>query len=211
MAVFAMNADRSSEPRLIYSDPEYDSWLMQIVPARGTMLLEASKAGEQHSSLFLEADLNNPRRVNVLLPPDSGGLNPIVSPNGELIAYQSNETGRTEIWVRVLKPGETRQRQVSPDGGRNPIWSRDGGTLYFQNFTDSMQAAEIRFGDRLDVGRVSEVFPNRSYVEVVTEPVVLASGRKFDIAPDGRFLMMKTRFAAPVTAVRVVQGFSSVL
>jgi len=55
-----------------------------------------------------------------------------VSPNGKWIAYESAETGRTEIYVRRFEGGAEKW-QVSNDGGDHALWSRDGGELYFRS------------------------------------------------------------------------------
>jgi Tol biopolymer transport system component len=53
--------------------------------------------------------------------------NPRFSPDGRTIAYQSNETGSGQIFVKPF-PGPGRARQVSTAGGNLPRWSRDGTT-----------------------------------------------------------------------------------
>ena len=53
-----------------------------------------------------------------------------LSPDGRWLAYTSDGTGRREIWVRPY-PGPGAPARVSPDGGAEPRWSRDGGTLYY--------------------------------------------------------------------------------
>jgi serine/threonine-protein kinase len=59
---------------------------------------------------------------------ESDGL---VSPDGRWLAYESNETGRREIYVSPYPPGGGRW-QVSKDGGFAPIWSPDSSRLYFR-------------------------------------------------------------------------------
>jgi len=54
-----------------------------------------------------------------------------VSPNGKWIAYESAESGRTEIYVRRFNAG-TEKWEVSTEGGEHGLWSRDGGELYFR-------------------------------------------------------------------------------
>src|SRR5262249_52165456 len=51
------------------------------------------------------------------------------SPNGKWIAYDSDESGRTEVYVRGLSPPGGKWR-VSNDGGESAIWSRDGKELF---------------------------------------------------------------------------------
>ena len=52
------------------------------------------------------------------------------SPDGRWIAYVSDESGRPEVSVRTLV-GSARRIVLSPDGGNQPVWRKDGGELFF--------------------------------------------------------------------------------
>ena len=71
--------------------------------------------------------------------------NPQVSPDGKWIAYSSNETGRSEIYVRPFPEGPGKI-MVSVNGGVFPRWRRDGKQLYFLNLVSlgAMMASDIR-------------------------------------------------------------------
>jgi eukaryotic-like serine/threonine-protein kinase len=71
--------------------------------------------------------------------------NPQVSPDGRWIAYSSNETGRSEIYIRPFPEGPGRI-QVSVNGGLFPRWRRDGRELYFMSLVSlgSMMASDIQ-------------------------------------------------------------------
>ncbi len=57
---------------------------------------------------------------------------PTFSPNGRLIAYASDETGRYEIYLRPF-PAKEPKVSISNDGGLTPFWSRDGSELFYLN------------------------------------------------------------------------------
>ena len=64
--------------------------------------------------------------------------NAAFSPDGQWVAYQSNESGRPEIYVRpFVPPGATAtaapQSQISTAGGIMPAWRSDGKELYYLN------------------------------------------------------------------------------
>jgi hypothetical protein len=71
--------------------------------------------------------------------------NPQVSPNGAWIAYSSNESGRSEIYLKSFPAGAAKI-QVSVNGGVFPRWRSDGNELYFLNLLSlgNMMASEIR-------------------------------------------------------------------
>jgi dipeptidyl aminopeptidase/acylaminoacyl peptidase len=58
--------------------------------------------------------------------------NPQISPDGKWIAYQSNETGRGEIYVQTLPTGGGKW-QISSSGGGYPRWRRDGKELFYMD------------------------------------------------------------------------------
>jgi Tol biopolymer transport system component len=70
---------------------------------------------------------------------------PQVSPDGRWMAYSSNETGRSEIYIRPFPEGPGKI-QVSVNGGVFPRWRRDGKELFFMSLVSvgSMMAADIR-------------------------------------------------------------------
>jgi len=76
------------------------------------------------------ADLSGPPKTEVFLATRFRESAPDLSPDGRWLAYESDESGRNEIYVRpVRRPGG--KTQVSPTGGRWPRWSRDGQQLFY--------------------------------------------------------------------------------
>jgi Tol biopolymer transport system component len=65
------------------------------------------------------------------------------SPDGRWIAYQSDETGRWEVYVRALD-GSAGKWQISIDGGGGPTWSADGRNIFFQSIDRKARAAAVR-------------------------------------------------------------------
>ncbi len=57
---------------------------------------------------------------------------PAFSPDGLWLAYDSNESGRTEVYVRPF-PGPGPQWQVSPGGGRHPMWSKSRKEIVYED------------------------------------------------------------------------------
>ncbi|MDX1429274.1 MAG: hypothetical protein R3282_03255, partial [Rhodothermales bacterium] len=71
-----------------------------------------------------------------------------VSPNGEFAAYESDESGRPEIYVRRFPSAQDR-RLVSVSGGRAPRWAPDGRTVYYWSLTqDTLFAARLQADPR---------------------------------------------------------------
>lgn len=101
------------------------------------------------------------------------------SPDGELVAFVSDEAGRYEIYVApVGEPGG--RVPVSREGGISPRWSSDGGEIYFLGPADSVWVARIGRTPRLAAVDLSRLARLRGQV--------FRGG--WDVAPDGsRFLV----------------------
>ena len=108
------------------------------------------------------------------------------SPDGRWIAYQSNESGRYEVYVQPF-PGPGNKVQVSDNGGAQVRWRRDGRELFYIALDDRLTAVPIRFApDRaIEAGKPVPLFPTR-----VGGAVQARNRQQYAVAEDGqRFLM----------------------
>jgi Tol biopolymer transport system component len=116
-------------------------------------------------------------------PFDAGArvaITPKLSPNGRLLAFVTTENGRRELFVRPVD-GSGPRVAVSTDGGTEPVWSPDSGTLYFRGLTDVM-AATVTERPALAVGAPRPLFED-TYFRSVAHPA-------YDVFPSGRELLM---------------------
>ena len=119
---------------------------------------------------------------------------PDLSPDGRWIAYRSDESGRDEVYVQRF-PELGGRIKISTDGGTSPRWSADGAELYYRNGSAMMAVTVGNADASLDVGLPGLLFDG---------PYLNDSGRNYDIAPDGRFLMVRLADDANLTQVHVV-------
>ena len=80
---------------------------------------------------------------------------PALSPNGRWLAYASNVTGQTEIWVKGYPDG--RAVRVSRNGGYEPRWSLDGRELFYLQ-AQSMMAVPVETTGEFSFGSPLELF-----------------------------------------------------
>jgi Tol biopolymer transport system component len=102
------------------------------------------------------------------------------SPNGRFVAYSSNETGRSEVYVQTF-PEPRWKWQISTDGGYEPAWRRDGKELFYMSQTKLM-AAEVK----TDTSSFEAAIPKPLF-EI---PLLTTGGRnRYVVTADGqRFL-----------------------
>jgi serine/threonine protein kinase len=106
--------------------------------------------------------------------------------DGRWIAYQSNETGRYEIYVRPFSP-KGGAIPISTAGGVYPRWSRDGKALYFIAPDAKLMAVSIRAtATTVEAGVPTPLFQTR---RLGGGSNVIGRGHQYDVAPDGRFLI----------------------
>jgi len=122
-------------------------------------------------------------------------------PDGRWIACASDESGRTEIFVRPF-PGPGTKHQVSSQGGVQPLWARDGKQPFFR-WGDQVWAADVRTESGFSTGKPRLLFERPGYSPG-------SPTRSYDLSLDGRlFLMVKQeqRTAAPVTEMTLFQNW----
>jgi hypothetical protein len=127
---------------------------------------------------------------------DTGG---IFSPDGGWIAFQSNESGRFEVYIRSFPDGERTER-ISTDGGIEPRRARTG-QIFYRGLDGKMMVADVKTSAQLEVGKPRELFDARFYEN------------DFGVAPDGKQLLMMPLLQGDqsVRQVHVILNFLSEL
>jgi Tol biopolymer transport system component len=70
-----------------------------------------------------------------------------VSPDGKWLAYQTNESGRNEVYITAF-PGGGAKWQVSTNGGAASRWRKDGKELFFLDPTDNIVAVDVNISGK---------------------------------------------------------------
>ena len=116
------------------------------------------------------------------LTTDFDESSPRASPNGSIIAYVSNESGRNEVYLRPLR-GPLPVQRVSGAGGTEPVWAPSGRELFYRNGDELMSVAIDPATSR--VGAATTVFRG-SFVPGTVDY------SNYDVTPDGlRFVMVR--------------------
>ena len=126
------------------------------------------------------------------------------SPNGRYLAYQSEESGRSEIYVRLFPRVENGRWQVSTAGGTRPVWARSGRELFYLDASNALTVVPVGISQpTISIGIPVKVLETK-----YAEP---NPSRHYDVSADGqRFLMLKATGdpnATPVSIVLVEHWF----
>jgi len=126
-----------------------------------------------------------------------------LSPDGRWLAYQSDESGRQEIYVHPFPNVDDGKWLVSRGGGLSPAWSRNGRELFYLNGS-TLVAVPIQ------PGRTPAVLE-------VGDPIALFDGpfdmgaNNFDVFPDGTFVMVEADPSARHAQIDVVLNWQEEL
>jgi serine/threonine protein kinase/Tol biopolymer transport system component len=116
-----------------------------------------------------------------------GAINGEVSPDGTMLAYQTNESGQFQVVVRAFSTVAGWHRQVSTGGGTRPAWSGDGRELFYVTPTGALMHVLVTPGSPASFGLPSPILEGPY---LYTLPGI--AGRMYDVSrKSGRFLMMK--------------------
>jgi Tol biopolymer transport system component len=133
------------------------------------------------------------------------------SSDSQWVAYQSTETGLSEIYVRpFVPPGSGASSQmaggqlISTAGGISPTWSADGRELYYIGLRGELMAVPITTrGTTLEAGTPVVLFHTR----ISGGGVDRQQGRQYDVTPDGRFLI-NTVIDEASTPITLIQNWA---
>ncbi len=184
--VFSRAADGAGPAELILESPRVHM-LTSLTPDGSRLVIaeEASGTGGDRFDI-VALTVGEPRTIEPVLATTYREIGGEVSPNGNWLAYQSDETGQVEVWLRPF-PDVNRQRiKISVTGGEQPLWGPDGNELFYRNLAGDMMAVPVQFLPDFTHGAVTEAFPKRVY------PSSTSGSRRYDISPiDGRILIRK--------------------
>jgi eukaryotic-like serine/threonine-protein kinase len=123
-----------------------------------------------------------------------------LSPDGRWLAYSSNESGQTEVYVIPFRGGQGKW-QVSRSGGDRPLWGKDGKSLYYADLNFTVFAVPVKqLNDTLQFGSAEQIVSN------------LASQIFFyDVSPDGKKILLNVISQQVNQSITVVTNWTGEL
>ena len=127
------------------------------------------------------------RTVEMLIESEFTERAAVLSADGRWLAYQSDESGQFEIYVRPFPNVDDGKWQVSTGTGSHPVWSPDGRRLFYVVDANRMMVVEVGTDPTFNWGTPTEAFGGSNY-ELRGGPV-----RGYDVAPDGERFLVRIR------------------
>jgi serine/threonine-protein kinase len=177
--IYQEPADGSEAPRLLYGATE--DLMPGDVSRDGVVVFSAGEQTGRRSIWTMP--LTGSQATPFLDTPALEHM-PVFSEDGKWIAYASNETGRSEIYVRAYPSTNSPARLISENGGTAPLWSPGGAELFYRNLEGSLVAVPMRAGVR--AGRTQELFRVQGRFRTS------GNAAAYDIERNGRRFIMVT-------------------
>ena len=183
--------------------PEWDVAVRDWSPDGSVILVRVARPGTGTDLMLYRVE---DKTLTPLLETEYNETSGRFSPDGKWIAYESDESGIPEIYVRSF-PGTGGLWQISKGGGEYPVWRRDGKELFYLDSDSNMTAVPIDTTDGFTAGTPVKLFPTR----LTLFDRFLYS---YDISADGeRFLVMEPvdKVGDADVSVMLVQGWERLL
>jgi serine/threonine-protein kinase len=150
-------------------------------------LLVTERAPDNGISDIVAYSFDTRRLERVITAGDEGAG--AVSPDGRWIAYESNESGQMEVYVRPYPNTEGGQWRISRNGGRQAVWSRDARELFYRDYGGALVAVPVRPGPRFLPGEQVTILAAGS---LYAGSGAAITSRTYDVSSDAsRFLMIR--------------------
>ncbi len=186
-SLYSVSADGAGQPERVGPRGHYHAHAW----APNGNLIAASISGEQVRLVEFAAAPDSEAR-EMFPSPANEGFSAALSPDGRWLAYTSDATGALEVWVRPYA-GPGAPVRVSPAGGTEPVWARDGAALYYVQGRRTLMRVAVEASNRFEfeaaVRLLEADFP------------VFEQPPSYDVAPDGRFVTARNDSNPPVSVI----------
>jgi len=157
----------------------FEMWVLPLTPER--------PGGELKAILFHQTQFNESDAQ--------------FSPDDRWVAYNSDESGRNEIYVSPFSR-RAEKHQISLNGGSGPRWRQDGKGIFYAAYGGQLMEADVRIsGESVEVGTVRPVFTR----------VPGTGGYPYDVSADGQRVLAAMPLAKAVQPITLVENWAAAL
>ena len=193
-AIEVQEADGGGQAAALYTPEALTDLFAWSWSPDGWLAFYEAEAGDNNIYALQVDDPEKRLGVAVSAADETG---PHLSPDGRWLAYESNETGRSEVFV-VSFPEVGRTQQLTTEGGGYPRWSAAGDELFFWRDT-TLMVSEVTSGESFSAGPPRPLF----------DAPDITGDNAYDVAPDGqRFLLALKNPDSPVGEIHVILNWT---
>ena len=179
VGVFLTNADGTGQPEMVWEFDNLFDFPATFFPDGSGMLVNIDE--NDLGVISIESDTE----PQVLLGTEFTETNMALSPDGNWLAYQSDESGASQVFVRPFPDVESGLWQVSRAGGQWPEWAPDGDELFYVSTSGEFIATRVQTEPTFSVGTEVGLFDTNQFY--------FGPRDGYAVSLDGdRFLMMKS-------------------
>ncbi len=191
--IYRVSSDGSSAPRLIW-ETALNSHVTGVAGDQAVVMVNAP---DTSADLWL-LSLRPPYDMRPFKQTPAAERQGSPSPDGRWLAYASNESGRSEVYVEPV-PGPGGRWQISSNGGEQPRWARSGREIFYRD-GPALMSVPVQLQPAFQAAKPVELFERQF------DRGGAVSG--YDVSPDGQsFVMTRSEHANP-TEIRVVIGWA---
>ena len=141
--LFGQAADATGSVERLTESPNLQN--ATAVSPDGTRLIFTEIAPKTGTDV-MQLQLDGTRRVTPLVQTPFSELNGVISPDGRWLAYEANDSGQAEIYVRPFPEVNGGHWQVSTGGGTRPLWARSGQELFYLGPSGALMRVGVERG-----------------------------------------------------------------
>jgi len=190
--IYRVAADGGSEPELLRQTPQ----VSHVTSVAGNYAAVMVNDPVTNTDLWI-LGLSSPYEMRPFKNSPAVERQGSLSPDGRWMAYVSNESGRSEIYVAPV-PGPGGRRQISSEGGEQPRWVRNGKEIVYRNGT-RMMSVPVQLRPDLQIGKPIELFDRKFDRGAAVDA--------YDVTSDGQTFVMTRSERENPTEIRVVIGW----
>ena len=192
--LYRIAADGSSQPELIRATPQVSHITSVAGPYAAVMVNDPVT----NTDLWL-LSIHSPYEMQPFKRTPAVERQGSLSPDGRWMAYESNESGRSEIYVEPV-PGPGGRKQISMEGGEQPRWVRNGREIVYRHGT-KMMSVPVQLQPSFQAGKPVELFDRK-----FDRGGAVAA---YDVTADGQMFVMTRSERDNPTEIRVVIGWQA--
>jgi Tol biopolymer transport system component len=190
--LYRIDVAAAAEPQRIHETPN-QKVVYDLAPDDRTLLFSELTEGQTD---LLVLDLE-PGEAADWLRTEYSENNARISPDGQCVAYLSDESGRTELYIDGF-PERGEKFRISPDGANWPVWRRDGKELFYVSATADLMAVPIDMQSaREPIGK-----PRKLFSTSLRE-------NYFDVSVDGQHFLLVERIDPDVRSITLIQNWAA--